>query len=67
LALSYYHRRCSIPDKEAIEMLEKQVISLERTSGDRPLLLAGQFLWYFGEGTKAKKLLKAVINQSIRL
>lgn len=60
LALAYYHRRCSIPDKEAIESLDKQSISLEKTAGEKALLLAGQFLWYVGEGTKSKKLLKAV-------
>jgi len=60
LALAYYHRRCTIPDKEAIENLDKQVFALEKSAGEKSLIMAAQFLVYVNESSKARKLFKAV-------
>ena len=60
LAQAYYHRKCNIVDQEAVQALDAQLGSLEKTATEKAMLLAGQFLWYIGEVPKARKILKAV-------
>ncbi len=60
LALAFYHRRCNIPDQEAIATLDKQLAATERSASEKAAVVAAQFMWYVGETTKAKQLLKAV-------
>ena len=49
--------RCSIKDEEAIAKFGEQLIELEKTSTFKSAQVAAQFLFYTGEGLKAKKLL----------
>ncbi|XP_069791436.1 tetratricopeptide repeat protein 21B isoform X2 [Narcine bancroftii] len=64
MALIYAHKRCSLPDCDAIQELDRKLKENRKTAGQMALYFAGLFLWHIGRNDKAREYVDRMIKIS---
>ncbi|XP_042192463.1 tetratricopeptide repeat protein 21B [Callorhinchus milii] len=64
MALIYAHKKCAIPDRDAIQELDGKLKEDRKTAGQMALYFAGVFLWHIGRHDKAREYIDRMIKVS---
>ncbi|XP_072118143.1 tetratricopeptide repeat protein 21B [Mobula birostris] len=64
MALIYAHKKCSAPDRDAIQELDSKLKEYRKTAGPMALYFAGLFLWHIGRHDKAREYVDRMIKIS---